>query len=237
MGRPHPAFPPTTAPAATSRPCVVPPRAEDILVTAPRPAVPACTACANINRSKIDAALASGRSIRDVAAQYGLARSSVHRHHTRHRAKNLALAVLDADYATDSASSIAQRMLALSEITHRLAMVGAARGDGRLALQAITAEARQLDRLIHRLGVTDRDVLDEVESLSGLWRSALLASKDDPLRLRDMAGHLERQARRTGSEDVAAELDDVRAWCTARARDLERANPSERSAVTVTATV
>jgi hypothetical protein len=39
-----------------------------------------CTICANPKRTEIDAALVVGCSLRDVAGQFGLSRSAVHRH-------------------------------------------------------------------------------------------------------------------------------------------------------------
>jgi hypothetical protein len=39
-----------------------------------------CTICANPKRAEIDAALVVGCSLRDVAGQFGLSRSAVHRH-------------------------------------------------------------------------------------------------------------------------------------------------------------
>lgn len=42
--------------------------------------MPKCTICINKNREKIDIALASGASVRNVAKQFGVGVSSVHRH-------------------------------------------------------------------------------------------------------------------------------------------------------------
>lgn len=39
-----------------------------------------CTICANPKRTEIDTALVAGGSLRDVAGQFGLSRSAVHRH-------------------------------------------------------------------------------------------------------------------------------------------------------------
>jgi DNA-binding transcriptional ArsR family regulator len=106
-----------------------------------------CTICAHEKRAEIDQALINGLSIRDIAEQFDLSQSAVHRHSTNHikelLATSKAVESLRADHLIEQLSYLQNETLALLDDAKTS-------GDTRAALQAIR-EARSNLELKSRL--------------------------------------------------------------------------------------
>jgi hypothetical protein len=135
-----------------------------------------CTVCASPHRATIDAALITGRSSRDLAAQYGLSHHAVSRHFATHlpQAQREAYKEQEAQRADDLLSE-ARR---LREITMALLGRAVQANDLRTALVAVREARGNLELIGKLLGELDTGPAISV-MVSAEWaavRSTLLAA-------------------------------------------------------------
>ncbi len=105
-----------------------------------------CTVCLHPEREAIDACLVSGRPLREIAGQWGLSSSALHRHSQRH--VSAALAAVQAEREAKGAASLLDRVEGL--ITRTEGLLTAAEQDGKVS--AALAAVRELRGLLELLG-------------------------------------------------------------------------------------
>lgn len=136
-----------------------------------------CSICTHSDRSKIDAALASGSSSnRRIAAQYGVSEQAVRRHYREHVPASLAQAVKAAEVA--EAGTLLKQVEELKNWSLRLLARAEEAGDLRTALQGIREARACIELLAEVEGKIDRGTTINL-SMSADWleiRSVLLAS-------------------------------------------------------------
>lgn len=105
--------------------------------------MPQCTVCAHPDRDAIEHALVSGTSLRNVAEQFRLATTSLH----RHRHKHIPTALANAQRAVEvvRADSLLDRLEDLTGEAHRLKEKAERAGDLRTSLAAIRELVRMVD--------------------------------------------------------------------------------------------
>jgi hypothetical protein len=103
-----------------------------------------CSVCSDSRRAKINAALTDGRTLRDVAGQFRIPVSSLHRHATRHLGRQLA------EVEAHGGGTLLDRVAKLSRESARLGKKAEKAGDLRTALAAVS-EMTRLAGLVGRL--------------------------------------------------------------------------------------
>ena len=93
-----------------------------------------CLACSNSNRAAIDAAIATGEPLREIAGKSRISISALHRHKT-HAGQSIAKASEKREESIGE--SILARLEKLYQRGERVLDEAERSGDGRLALQAI----------------------------------------------------------------------------------------------------
>jgi len=99
-----------------------------------------CSVCTREDRKAIDAALAFS-SVRDIAGRFGLSKTAVHAHKSRHLTPAVARAI--ATRGDLSAAALVQRLADLLETCDE-AMATAKKGEDLKALTSLIRESREL---------------------------------------------------------------------------------------------
>ena len=126
-----------------------------------------CTVCAHSDRPGIDEALVSGTSLRNIAEQFGLAVSSLHRHKHGHVPVALAKA-RDAQKVADAEGLLGQIQKLTAE-ARKIKSMAEDKGDLRTALSAIRELVRMVELLAKLRGELDESPKVAVVSLPE-WR-------------------------------------------------------------------
>ena len=116
-------------------------------------AVRRCTICTHPEATAIDRALIAGTPLRNIAEQFRLAVTSLHRHKNAHIPAALARAKDAADVA--GADSLLARLEELTSEAHRLKGKAERRGDIRTALSAVRELVRMVELLAKLRGELD----------------------------------------------------------------------------------
>lgn len=103
-----------------------------------------CSVCSDSRRAEVNAALTEGRPLRDIAEQFRIAVTSLHRHSRRH----LGAQLLEADVSQPG--TLLDRVAALAREAARLGRKAERGGDLRAALAAVR-EMTRLAELVGRL--------------------------------------------------------------------------------------
>ena len=115
---------------------------------------PKCTVCTHADRKQIDLLLArDSESLRDIAGQYGLSKTALHRHRTDHLPVKLAQAV-EQQEIREGLDVIAQ-LRAINNATMQVLTDARATGNGDLVLKATDRVLRQLELQAKLLGDLD----------------------------------------------------------------------------------
>ncbi len=112
----------------------------------------ACTVCIHPERAAIDAALVAGGSLRDIAGQFTLSKSSLERHKADHLPALLVKAAATSE--TERAGDLLAEARALKARTMKILDRAERVGDLRVALQAIR-EARGCIDLLKAIHETE----------------------------------------------------------------------------------
>jgi len=137
-----------------------------------------CSVCKHAERAAIDAALVGGESLRNIAEQYSVSTTALHRHKTDHIPANMAQAKEAASLA--HADSLLDQVKALQVSTLALMTKAEGAGDLRTAVSAIREAARLIEltaRLTNEL--PSQPIINIL--LTDDWlklRSAILAAID-----------------------------------------------------------
>jgi hypothetical protein len=127
----------------------------------------ACTACVHPDRAAIDRALVAGSAtLRDIAEQFGLSKSTIFRHRTDHLPVHLARARDAAEVA--SADDLLRELGALRAKAVSLLIAAERAGDLRSALAGVR-EARGCLELLARLLGELRDGPEVTITVSPAW--------------------------------------------------------------------
>lgn len=136
-----------------------------------------CTVCTHPDRRRIDEELVSGTPLRNVAEQFRLKPTSLHRHDHNHIPTALAKAHNAQQVA--AADGLLERLEDLTTEAHRLKTKAEKGGDLRTALSAV----RELVRMVELLAKL-RGELDESPKVALVavpeWRRVLVALQPFP---------------------------------------------------------
>lgn len=112
-----------------------------------------CTVCKHPERDAIDRALVDGASLRDIAGQYGLTKSSVARHQAEHLPASLVKAAEAEDVA--HAIDIVKQLKAINGAALEVLKNARASGDGDLVLKAVDRVQKQIELQAKLIGELD----------------------------------------------------------------------------------
>jgi transposase len=169
-----------------------------------------CAVCFSDDRDAIEIELASGRSQRSVATQYGRSAASVRRHANAHLRPGLARV---AQQRTDVRfSALVDRMAELVETGQRLLDDSTQPGgDQRVTLAAIR-EVRETISAVAKLSTSDQAV-EEVEEVLALLLRAM--GRVLP-RYPEVAAALADELRELGDDEFSEALDELAAKAVRR---------------------
>lgn len=162
-----------------------------------------CSVCSHAGRWEIDAELISGASVTQIARRFGISTDSAYRHLRSH----VAPAARDALLGPGSlpAADLAQRVLDVADAARDLRITAVTSGRRGDALKAMGSELKALGTLSERLGVTDSDVLAELNQLSTLVTALARLMRRSP----DVGAALALELRDDGHLDLALEIESV----------------------------
>ena len=150
---------------------------------------PKCTICDHPQRGEIEAALVAGRSLRNVAQQFGVSHDALHRHRrSGHLTSTLTLAADAADVARGD--DLLARVRGLEDRALRILDRAERAGELRVALRAI-AEVRSTIKL---LADTERKRLMDEEQFIGIDELMALVAGVTDVVLRHVADPKTRRA-------------------------------------------
>jgi hypothetical protein len=158
-----------------------------------------CTICSHRDRALIDAAIVAQTSFRDIAGQFRIAKSALHRHRNDHLPRTL-IKAKEAEEVLN-ASSLIKRLQGYQAKVDRILSLAQKEGDLRVACTAI-GQARGIIELIGKLigEVNEKPQINI--SLSPEWvrfRTVLLAALEPhPQALADVVRSLEELERPNG---------------------------------------
>ncbi len=112
-----------------------------------------CSVCTHPRREEVDAELVSGTPLRNIAEQFRLKTTSLHRHKNSHLPADLAKAQ-EAEVVA-AADSLLSRLEHLTEEAHRLKGKAEKGGDLRTALSAVRELVRMVELLAKLRGELD----------------------------------------------------------------------------------
>lgn len=138
-----------------------------------------CTICSHPKRPAVDAELVAARPYRRIAARYGLAASSLVRHHDEHLPAALAQASRAAEVARGD--DLVDRLLELARETRSILAAARLAGNDELALKAIARAERQVEiqgRLIGQ--IQESTTVNVVLSVEWLTIRELVVAALDP---------------------------------------------------------
>lgn len=105
-----------------------------------------CSICTHDQRSEIDTALLAGEPLRDIAGQFRLSRSALHRHKTDHLAEQMAeVAERNAEADVRTAIDVVSQLKTVNAEAHAVLKAAKAAKDGGLTLQAIDRITKQIE--------------------------------------------------------------------------------------------
>jgi hypothetical protein len=173
----------------------------------------ACTACSHPKRSKIDAQLAAGASIVEVASAFGLSKSALHRHCQRHLADGLsdesAVAVKQLIASTQRALYRAERKGDERAVMDCLRLLTTLRTQSRIAAaSAQLRPGRDLEEPERRPERDPQTLVEKMRQIYGLNRKFQAtvyehAWTSDERLIEQLGGLV---ARRTDSDPVTAAI-------------------------------
>jgi len=125
-----------------------------------------CSVCRHPDRPAIDAALVSGRPLRDIAGHHGLSKSAVERHGNDH----LPAALVKAHEAEDvrHAIDVVAQLKAINRVCLSVLKDARDQGDGDLALKAVDRIQRQIELQAKLIGQLDERPVVNV-TISAEW--------------------------------------------------------------------
>lgn len=107
---------------------------------------PKCSVCSHEKRTEIDRLLLTGTSLRDIAGQFRLSRSALHRHQNEHLSDQMAaVAERNAEADVRTAIDVRGQLKAINGVALSILKEARASGDGALALQAIDRIQKQIE--------------------------------------------------------------------------------------------
>jgi hypothetical protein len=115
--------------------------------------MPQCSVCAHPDRAAVDKALVTGASLRDVAGQFGLTKSSVERHQADHLPARLVKAAERQDVR--EALDVVAQLKAINAATLEVLRDAQASKDGELVLKATDRALKQIELQAKLLGDLD----------------------------------------------------------------------------------
>lgn len=163
-----------------------------------------CTVCQHPEREEVEATLLTGESLRRIAAQFGLAPTSLRRHVDKHLSARLR-AQLD-DAGGIDGMTLGSALAKLGEVAADLDTIrldAMERGDTLNAVRASTAQVRAVATVADRLGL-NLDVGRELEMFGALALSVRDAVRHDPRIGELIAAGLRRRGEETAAQDVEA---------------------------------
>lgn len=162
-----------------------------------------CSVCRHAGRDQIEIGLLAGESVSLLSHRFGVSTDSIYRHTRAHLAP-AARTALDGPGAMPP-SVIASRVLEIADdlrTSRRNAQNSGRRAD---AIRAADAELKALTTLSDRLGVTDVEILAELDNTSRLITALGTVIRRDPA----IADVLAAELRDAGHHSEASELDLV----------------------------
>lgn len=152
-----------------------------------------CLTCHHSDREAIEAALITGEGISHISRQFGIPADALRRHLRVHVSEVAKASLLGVDGL--SASDLVHRVLDVADSARERRLTAEAAGQPGAASRAGDSELRALAVLADRMGVTDTDLIEEVESAHQLALAVGLATRSSPAvghavaaRLRTMDG-------------------------------------------------
>ena len=144
-----------------------------------------CSICKNEAKEAVDQALVAGTSLRDIAGQYGLSKSSLDRHHQNHLSATLVAATARRELA--HGANLLDRVNGLVDKAMASVERAEAKGDER-AVQGGIREARHSLELTGRITGELRDNNRDAAPETALDAIIKLAGALSEAQLRGMAG-------------------------------------------------
>ena len=158
-----------------------------------------CTICAHTNRNDIDLLLVDGVSFRNIAEQYSLSTTAIHRHKNNCLAATMAKAEMAAEQVEImNGGNLLDQLRNLNRETLAILAEAKTLKDYQIALKAITRAERQIElqaRLLGELqeGTTTVNILvtPEWQAMRGRLLSALAPYPEARLAIVKAIGHVE----------------------------------------------
>ena len=154
-----------------------------------------CGLCWHSDRGAIEAELAAGTPMRDVAGRAGLSGSAIQRHASRH----VSGGALHRLTGQVQVADLTDRYMALLAECSATRAWAAQVNDGSLLLRAVATEASLLNTLIQRLGISDSDTAAVLHDAKRLATAVGAAVRSVPGLSVSIAGHL----REVGAYELA----------------------------------
>ncbi len=180
-----------------------------------------CKVCSSPERADVDDALTRGETRRSLASRFPFSESGLRRHATRH--VDARLRQVAAERGDLNARTMLSRYADLVHAAEATRLEATRRGDLKTVLKAISAEAKILDQLSGRLGLTDLRIVSWRREVEHLMAGLAALVDSHPGAVAELAATLGQQGH-GGPESVAAALRQRLAYA-----DTQRAIPAPPS--------